>query len=41
MEEARRPILNRSMKQTRYVSNNLDISEEHDILMITGAEHGR
>ena len=28
------------MKQTRYVSNNLDMSEEHDILMITGPNMG-
>ena len=40
MEEARHPILDRSMKQTRYVSNNLDMSEEHDILMITGPNMG-
>lgn len=40
MEEARHPILDRMMKTTRYVSNNLDMNQEHDILMITGPNMG-
>lgn len=40
MEEARHPILDRMMKSTRYVSNNLNMSEENDILMITGPNMG-
>lgn len=40
MEEARHPILDRMMKTTRYVSNNLDMDEHHDIIMITGPNMG-
>lgn len=40
MKEARHPILDRMMKTTRYVSNNLDMGEDNDILMITGPNMG-
>ena len=35
MKEARHPILDRMMKTTRYVSNDLEIGEDNVILMIT------
>lgn len=40
MKEARHPILDRMMKTTRYVSNDLDMAEGNDILMITGPNMG-
>ena len=40
LEEARHPILDKMMKTTRYVSNNLDMDENHDILIITGPNMG-
>lgn len=40
LEEARHPILDKMMKTTRYVSNNLDMDEDHDILIITGPNMG-
>lgn len=40
MEEARHPILDRMMKTSRYVSNDLHMSENHDILIITGPNMG-
>lgn len=40
MKEARHPILDRMMKTTRYVSNDLDMGEGNDILMITGPNMG-
>lgn len=40
MEEARHPILDRMMKTKRYVSNNLEMSECNDILIITGPNMG-
>ncbi|MEG0525909.1 MAG: DNA mismatch repair protein MutS [Longicatena sp.] len=40
MEEARHPILDRVMKTTRYVSNNLTMNKENDVLMITGPNMG-
>lgn len=40
MKEARHPILDRIMKTTRYVSNDLDMAEGNDILMITGPNMG-
>lgn len=40
MEEARHPILDRMMKIKRYVSNNLEMSECNDILIITGPNMG-
>ena len=40
MKEARHPILDRMMKTTRYVSNDLEMGEDHDILMITGPNMG-
>lgn len=40
MKEARHPILDRMMKTTRYVSNDLDMGEDNDILMITGPNMG-
>lgn len=40
MEEARHPILDRMMKTTRYVSNNLHMENDHDVLMITGPNMG-
>lgn len=40
MKEARHPILDRMMKTTRYVSNDLEMGEDNDILMITGPNMG-
>lgn len=40
LEEARHPILDKMMKTSRYVSNNLDMQETTDILMITGPNMG-
>lgn len=40
MSEARHPILDRMMKTTRYVSNDLSMDEHNDILMITGPNMG-
>ena len=40
MSEARHPILDRMMKTTRYVSNDLSMEEHNDILMITGPNMG-
>lgn len=40
MEEARHPILDRMMKTTRYVSNNLHMEDTNDVLMITGPNMG-
>lgn len=40
LEEARHPILDKMMKTTRYVSNNLHMDETNDILMITGPNMG-
>lgn len=40
MQEARHPILDKLMKKSRYVSNNLHMDEHHDILMITGPNMG-
>ena len=40
MEEARHPILDKMMKTTRYVSNDLEMEEGNDILMITGPNMG-
>lgn len=40
MEEARHPILDQMMKKTRYVSNDLILDEQHDIMMITGPNMG-
>lgn len=40
MKEARHPILDRMMKTTRYVSNDLEMGENNDILMITGPNMG-
>lgn len=40
MKEARHPILDRMMKTTRYVSNDLGMGEDNDILMITGPNMG-
>lgn len=40
MSEARHPILDRIMKTTRYVSNDLSMDEHNDILMITGPNMG-
>ena len=40
MKEARHPILDRMMKTTRYVSNDLEMGEDNDILMITGQNMG-
>ena len=40
MKEARHPILDRMMKTTRYVSNDLEMGEANDILMITGPNMG-
>lgn len=40
LEEARHPILERTMKQKRYVSNSLYMNEEDDIFMITGPNMG-
>lgn len=40
VEEARHPILDQMMKKTRYVSNNLDMEETNDILIITGPNMG-
>ena len=36
MEEARHPILDKIMKTTRYVSNDLKMQEDQDIMIITG-----
>ena len=40
MSEARHPILDKSMKTSRYVSNNLEMEEDKDVLMITGPNMG-
>lgn len=40
MEEARHPILDRMMKSSRYVSNDLHMGEDHDVLIITGPNMG-
>ena len=40
MKEARHPILDRMMKTTRYVANDLEMGEDNDILMITGPNMG-
>lgn len=40
MEEARHPILDKMMKSTRYVSNNLEMKERNDVLIITGPNMG-
>lgn len=41
LEEARHPILEKMMKKTgRYVSNNLEMDEDHSILIITGPNMG-
>ena len=40
MKEARHPILDRMRKTTRYVSNDLEMGEDNDILMITGPNMG-
>lgn len=40
MKEARHPILDRMMKTTCYVSNDLEMGEDNDILMITGPNMG-
>lgn len=40
LEEARHPILDKMMKTTRYVSNDLKMDEQNDILMITGPNMG-
>ena len=40
MEEARHPILDKMMKKTRYVSNDLKMDEEEDIMIITGPNMG-
>ena len=40
MKEARHPIRDRMMKTTRYVSNDLEMGEDNDILMITGPNMG-
>lgn len=40
MEEARHPILDKVMKTTRYVSNDLIMNDDKDILMITGPNMG-
>ncbi len=40
MKVARHPILDRMMKTTRYVSNDLEMGEDNDILMITGPNMG-
>ena len=40
MKEARHPILDRMMKTTHYVSNDLEMGEDNDILMITGPNMG-
>lgn len=40
VEEARHPILDRMMKTSRYVSNDLKMDENNDILIITGPNMG-
>ena len=40
MEEARHPILDKIMKTTRYVSNDLKMQEDQDIMIITGPNMG-
>lgn len=40
LEEARHPILDKMMKSTRYVSNNLYMEEETSVLIITGPNMG-
>ena len=40
MEEARHPILDKMMKKTRYVSNDLCLDENQDIMIITGPNMG-
>ncbi|MEG1526458.1 MAG: DNA mismatch repair protein MutS [Erysipelotrichaceae bacterium] len=40
LEEARHPILDKVMKATRYVSNDLKMEEDNSVLMITGPNMG-
>ena len=40
LEEARHPILEKAMKQKRYVSNDLKMEEDCNVLMITGPNMG-
>ena len=40
LEEARHPILDKMMKETRYVSNDLHMKPDCSVLMITGPNMG-
>ncbi|MEG0265558.1 MAG: DNA mismatch repair protein MutS [Erysipelotrichaceae bacterium] len=40
LEEARHPILDKIMKETKYVSNDLKMNEDNSVLMITGPNMG-
>lgn len=40
LEEARHPILDKMMKTSRYVSNDLKMQEDHSVMIITGPNMG-